>query len=161
MQSQAIYNAIIALPGNFAVEKIGIQTRSGRLNGIDFLPPATDCKSADNLTAQQAVDQLNEYFRHGTFQFDLPLSIQGTPYQQRVWQALLNTRAGQTYTYGHLAAQLNSSARAVGNACRANFIPIVIPCHRVVAKQGIGGYCGQTQGRRMQIKQWLLDHERR
>jgi methylated-DNA-[protein]-cysteine S-methyltransferase len=161
MEQQAHYNATIALPGNSPAEKIGINTRDGRLIAIDFLSPATHCISADNPCAQQVADQLLEYFRHGTFQFDLPLATQGTGYQQRVWQALQNTRAGQTCSYGELAAQLSSSARAVGNACRANPIPIIIPCHRVVAKHSMGGYCGQTQGPRMRIKQWLLAHERK
>lgn len=161
MEQLAHYNAIIALPGNSPADKIGILTRDGRLTALDFLPPATAGKTADNSCALQVAEQLNEYFCYGTFQFDLPLNAQGTDYQQRVWQALQNTRAGQTCSYGDLAAQLSSSARAVGNACRANPIPIIIPCHRVVAKHSMGGYCGQVQGPRMRIKQWLLAHERR
>jgi methylated-DNA-[protein]-cysteine S-methyltransferase len=161
MEHHAYYNAIVAIPGNSLAEKIGIQTRDRRLIAIDFLPPASQCKLADNPCAQQVAEQLSEYFLHGTFQFDLPLATQGTDHQQRVWQALMNTQAGQTCSYGDMAAQLSSSARAVGNACRANPIPIVIPCHRVVAKHGMGGYCGQTHGPRVRIKQWLLEHERR
>ena len=63
-------------------------------------------------------------------------------------------------TYGELAKLLNSSARAVGGACRANPISLVIPCHRVVASNGLGGYGGATAGKRLAIKQWLLEHER-
>ena len=58
-----------------------------------------------------------------------------------------------------LAKWLKSGPRAVGNACRANPIPIIIPCHRVVAQNHIGGYSGETQGRKLDIKKWLLQHE--
>jgi methylated-DNA-[protein]-cysteine S-methyltransferase len=66
---------------------------------------------------------------------------------------------GRTRSYGDIAAELGSSARAVGNACRANPIPLFIPCHRVVAKHGLGGFGGQTRGRLPEIKAWLLRHE--
>ena len=66
---------------------------------------------------------------------------------------------GEVRTYGELAKQLNSSARAVGNACRRNPIPIIIPCHRVVAKKGIGGFAGHTEGATIELKQWLLAFE--
>ena len=66
---------------------------------------------------------------------------------------------GQVVTYGELAKALDSSARAVAGACRANPIPILIPCHRVVAATGLGGYMGETGGEALAIKQWLLQHE--
>jgi methylated-DNA-[protein]-cysteine S-methyltransferase len=62
-------------------------------------------------------------------------------------------------TYGELARQLNTSARAVGNACRANPIPLVIPCHRVVSKSDIGGFSGSRNGAPVKSKTWLLGHE--
>jgi methylated-DNA-[protein]-cysteine S-methyltransferase len=160
MPSPSVYNAIIALPVNFHDTKVGIHTRAGQLAAIDFLPSNTALKAADNFLAQQVVDQLGDYFNNGKFQFNVPFLLQGTAFQQRVWQALMAIQAGETCSYGRIADQLHSSARAVGNACRANPIPIVIPCHRVVAKQGIGGYCGQTGGQRLYIKQLLLEHER-
>jgi methylated-DNA-[protein]-cysteine S-methyltransferase len=140
--------------------KVGIQTLAGQLAAIDFLPSSVELKSGDNPTARQVADQLTTYISNGKFQFSVPLLKQGTAFQQKVWQALLATRSGDTCNYGQIATQVHSSARAVGNACRANPIPIVVPCHRIVAKQGIGGYCGQTKGQRMRIKQWLLEHER-
>ncbi|KPJ90805.1 MAG: hypothetical protein AMJ53_12895 [Gammaproteobacteria bacterium SG8_11] len=145
---------------NYHDIKVGIHTHAEQLAAIDFLPHSTNTKSADNATASQIADQLAAYFNNGTFQFNLSLYMQGTEFQKRVWQALLNIRAGETFSYGAIADELHSSARAVGNACRANPIPIVVPCHRVVAKHGIGGYCGQTGGQRLRIKQWLLRHER-
>ena len=62
-------------------------------------------------------------------------------------------------TYGEMAKKLDSSPRAVGNACRANPLPIIIPCHRVVSQSGIGGYGGHTEGEVLAIKEWLLHHE--
>ena len=62
-------------------------------------------------------------------------------------------------TYGELAKLLNTSAQAVGNACRENPIPIIIPCHRVVSRASLGGYCGKTSGSKIQIKTWLLQNE--
>jgi methylated-DNA-[protein]-cysteine S-methyltransferase len=82
----------------------------------------------------------------------------GTPYQQRVWQAISAIPRGQVLTYGDIAAQIGSGPRAVANACGANNIPLIVPCHRVVAKGGIGGFMqGNKDG--LKIKKWLLKHE--
>jgi methylated-DNA-[protein]-cysteine S-methyltransferase len=83
----------------------------------------------------------------------------GTAFQRRVWRALSIIPPGQVRTYGELARSLASSPRAVGNAARANPWPLVVPCHRLVASQGLGGYGGATQGRGLAIKRWLLAHE--
>lgn len=104
-------------------------------------------------------DQLDAYFADGAAGFELPLDLHGTDFQRRVWRALRTIPSGTTVTYGDLAAQLGTSARAVGGACRANPCPIVVPCHRVVAKQGLGGFAGDTSGRKLAIKRWLLRHE--
>lgn len=85
-------------------------------------------------------------------------TLGGTAFQQRVWQAISDIPVGQTRTYSDIAKTLHSGPRAVANACGANHLPILIPCHRVVAKQGIGGFMGkQTNG--VLIKRWLLQHE--
>ena len=159
MQSQTDYNAIIALPIECSHIKVGIHTHADQLAAIDFLPSSIDVKPADNAAARDVAVQLTNYFSNPSYVFSLPLFMRGTAFQKRVWHALLTTKVGETCSYGQIADRLNSSARAVGGACRANPIPIVVPCHRVVAKQGIGGYCGQTSGPRMQIKQWLIEHE--
>ncbi|MCS5709418.1 methylated-DNA--[protein]-cysteine S-methyltransferase [Candidatus Berkiella cookevillensis] len=83
----------------------------------------------------------------------------GTPFQRKVWQALITLPFATTISYGDLALRLQTSARAVGNACRENPLPVIIPCHRVVSKQGLGGYAGFTAGEKMNIKKWLLKHE--
>ena len=87
------------------------------------------------------------------------LSPEGTLFQKSVWHELTKIPIGQTRTYGEIANKLNSSARAVGNACRKNPIQIIIPCHRVVSAKGLGGYAGKTEGKQIKIKRWLLSHE--
>lgn len=108
----------------------------------------------------ETVRQLRSYFAQPNFSFDLPIKLQGTPFQQRVWQALTAIPRGTALTYGELALLLGSSARAVGGACRANPLPLIVPCHRVVSAQGLGGYAGQTEGETFDIKRWLLEFER-
>ena len=92
--------------------------------------------------------------------FRLPLETGGTDFQRRVWNALQRIPAGKVLSYGELARKLKTGPRAVGNACRANPIPVVIPCHRVVAANGKGGFMGKTGGKALAIKDWLLTHER-
>jgi methylated-DNA-[protein]-cysteine S-methyltransferase len=92
-----------------------------------------------------AADQLRAYFTGNLKYFDLLLAPRGSPHEQRVWAALQQIPYGETVTYGDLARVTGSSARAVGTACGANPIAIVIPCHRVTAAGGaLGGYSGGT-----------------
>ncbi len=103
--------------------------------------------------------QLQDYFSSSVRPFSFPVLLRGTDFQRRVWHALQRIPAGQVITYGRLAAQLHSSARAVGNACRQNPVPLLVPCHRVVSANGIGGFAGSTDGAEIKIKRWLLRHE--
>jgi methylated-DNA-[protein]-cysteine S-methyltransferase len=91
---------------------------------------------------KRAKAALENYFDGQGLDEDLPLAPHGTPYRQRVWQALRAIPAGQTRSYIEIARQAGGSARSVGGANAANPIPIFIPCHRVVAASGIGGYSG-------------------
>lgn len=92
---------------------------------------------------REAKRQLDAYFDGDLTAFDLPLGPMGTKHQERVWQAMCNIPYGETRTYGELAKELASGAQAVGSACGRNPIPILIPCHRVVARAGkLGGYSG-------------------
>ena len=93
----------------------------------------------------QARAQLDEYFAGSRTEFDLPLAPVGTAFQQAVWQALLLVPFGATSTYGQLAADLGrpTGGRAVGSAVGSNPIPIVIPCHRIIGKDGsLTGFAG-------------------
>jgi len=108
---------------------------------------------------RDVLSQLNSYFSDPQFQFDLPLQLNVTSFQKKVLAALRRIPVGTTRSYGDLAKQLNTSARAIGNACRANPVPIIIPCHRIVGQSSLGGYAGATAGQKMAIKIWLLQHE--
>ncbi len=91
----------------------------------------------------EAARQLDAYFAGELTDFDLPLAPAGSPFEQRVWAAMQTIPYGQTRSYGDLAGAVGSAPRAVGRACRKNPIPIVIPCHRVLARGGLGGYSGE------------------
>ncbi len=109
---------------------------------------------------ERILQQILAYFESPyRVSFTVPLKPVGTIFQQRVWRQMSKIPPGQVQTYGELATSLHTSARAVGNACRANPIPLIIPCHRVVAKHSLGGYAGRTNGRLLDMKQWLLEHE--
>lgn len=103
--------------------------------------------------------QLDAYFQESDFRFSLPLHLSGTEFQQRVWRRLCRIKPGEVRTYGEIARDLGSSPRAVGNACRRNPVPVVVPCHRVVGATGIGGYSGATEGGKLDVKRWLLAYE--
>ncbi|MEH6527925.1 MAG: methylated-DNA--[protein]-cysteine S-methyltransferase [Sneathiella sp.] len=91
----------------------------------------------------KAIEQLNQYFDGNIGDFDLPLDPPGTDFQKRVWDQMLKIPAGTTKSYGDLAKALTTAAQPVGTACGANPIPIIIPCHRVLAAGGqMGGYSG-------------------
>lgn len=109
---------------------------------------------------QHAAREFRGYFRDAAFEFSLPVDPDGTLYQRRVWDALRHIPCGATLSYAALANRLCSGARAVAGACRANPLPLVVPCHRVVGRSGLGGYCGTTRGAWAEVKRWLLDHER-
>ncbi len=149
-----MYDAIFQTQiGNLGIKMIG-----NKLQHIDF-----DVKLKKFCPKDKALSTvgkaLDGYFNKTTTKFSLMLEPEGTEFQMRVWKALQRIPYGETRTYGDLASQLNSSARAVGNACRRNPIPVVIPCHRVVAKTGIGGFSGQTDGFQIDRKQYLLKLE--
>jgi methylated-DNA-[protein]-cysteine S-methyltransferase len=101
-------------------------------------------------------DQLQAYFDGERRDFDLPLAPAGSPYRRRVWTALTKIPFGQTRTYADMASIVGGSPRSVGDANGANPIPIIIPCHRVVAVSGLGGYSGADG---LATKRWLLDLE--
>lgn len=155
-QSQRRFDAVIDAPFG----RVGLVFRDQYLVDLDLLTGATPLTSAKSVAARRAVAQLRGYFRDPGRRLHIPLSVEGTPFQRRVWRALRRIRPGATLGYGELARRLKSSARAVGNACRRNPVAIVIPCHRVVAANGDGGFMGKRRGKALAIKRWLLEHER-
>lgn len=150
------YQAVLLspLPGS---PSLGLRTEGEHLIAIDYLWQ----KPLQPLNTDPAphIMLLQCYFKGEWVHPGLLVKPSGTPFQQRVWQALMAIPPGEVVTYGELARQLDSSPRAVAGACRANPIPILIPCHRVIAANGPGGYMGKVAGRELAIKQWLLRHE--
>ncbi|MCP3670591.1 MAG: methylated-DNA--[protein]-cysteine S-methyltransferase [Gammaproteobacteria bacterium] len=131
----------------------------GRVQGVEFLDRRSKPFASDDPAALEAQRQLQRYFRDNAVGFSLPLQLLGTDFQKRVWHALTRISRGRVRTYGEIASELNTSPRAVGNACRANPVPLLVPCHRVISASGIGGFAGATRGRHLEIKRWLLQHE--
>ena len=113
---------------------------------------------AETPLLRRARDQVEEYLDGARHSFDLPLRPHGTPYRQRVWSALCAIPYGQTRTYAEIAREAGGGGRSVGGANGANPIPVLIPCHRVVAAGGIGGYSG---GEGLETKRRLLSLEHR
>jgi methylated-DNA-[protein]-cysteine S-methyltransferase len=146
--------ALISMPfGAVAVSWTG-----GEVTRVD-LNPALAPAEADGRAPAWVTDELSAYLTYGRHRLRVPVRLAGTAFQHRVWDLLATIPAGMTATYGAVAAELGSGARAVGLACRANPCPLIIPCHRVVATRGIGGFAGDRGGRLLGIKRWLLSHE--
>jgi methylated-DNA-[protein]-cysteine S-methyltransferase len=149
------WSAKLATP--FAV--LGIRTAGELVTRIEYLPRGVATLAPINKLAAKACRQIEKYLDDPDFEFDLPFEFRGTDFQQRVWRAIHAIPSGKTLTYLDVARQLKSAARPVGGACGANRLPLVIPCHRVVASGGIGGFMHARGGEPIQIKQWLLKHE--
>jgi methylated-DNA-[protein]-cysteine S-methyltransferase len=151
------YQAKLIVP--FGV--LGIRCNDRALLGIDFLSSREKAKRAASPFSSTVCEQLLHYFNDPDAQFTVSFGTSATAHQQKVWQAMRNIPRGETRSYGELAAELKSAAQAIGQACGANPIPIVIPCHRVVGKAGLGGFMGHASGASLDIKRWLLAHEQR
>lgn len=150
------YQAKLATP--FAV--LGIRTEEDWLTHIVYLPVDTPALAPGTPLARETCRQLKAYLREPRFAFDLPLHVSGTAHQRRVWDAISAIPCGRTRSYADIAGELHSAPRAVGQACGANRIPIVIPCHRVIAKNGgLGGFMNSNGDLQLAIKRWLLGHE--
>ncbi len=146
------------LQAPFAV--LGIRTSGGAVTGIEYLPKAERAMAPANALAERACRQLQRYFADPEFHFTLPLAPAGTAFRRKVWDTLAGIPIGESRTYGEVARSLHTAPRAVGGACGANPIALVIPCHRVVGSQGsLGGFMGTTDGDPIAIKRWLLTHE--
>jgi methylated-DNA-[protein]-cysteine S-methyltransferase len=139
--------------------KVAVATRGERVCEIRYLPPTVELKPPSSVLGEKAAYQLERYREDPDSGFDLPLLVEGTPFQRRLWDALCEIPRGKTLTYGELARRVGGEARAVGQACGDNRLPIVIPCHRVIAAHGIGGFAHATGGYLLEAKRWLLAHE--
>jgi len=139
---------------------LGIRTDGARVTGIDYLPTMTREQVPADRVAEQLVRELARYLDDPAAPFTVPLAPQGTAFRQRVWAAIQGIPVGESRTYGELARRLHTAPRAVGGACGANDIALVVPCHRVVGSQGsLGGFMHAIAGDPLAIKRWLLTHE--
>lgn len=149
------YQAKLSTP--FGV--LGIRCTGDALTAIDFLDSCEKPQRATSAFARTVCEQLQRYLENPDAQFSVLLELRGTTHQQKVWRAMLEIPRGHTRSYGEVAKELKSCAQAVGQACGANPIPIIVPCHRIVGKTGLGGFARHTGGIHLDIKRWLLAHE--
>lgn len=148
------FDAVIAAPFG----AVAISAQDDFLVRIELLAEAQAEQTSSDPFVLDVIKQIEQYFIAPNFVFDVPYAVKGTPFQKRVWRSIASIPSGQTWSYGELAANVASGPRAVANVCGANQVPLVIPCHRVVAKAGLGGFMqGKENG--LRVKQWLLAHE--
>lgn len=156
-QGSELFSAVAAFPfGN-----LGVRTANGVITELCYLPPGFAARAPQDAAAELALAQIGQYCADADYQFTLPLKQAGTEFQQKVWDALRSIPRGSTRTYGELAKHVGSVPRAVGQACGANWFPVVVPCHRVTAASGLGGFSNSDDpnGYLLGIKRWLLAHE--
>ncbi|MGE0736267.1 MAG: methylated-DNA--[protein]-cysteine S-methyltransferase [Alphaproteobacteria bacterium] len=146
-----------AIVVNSPLGALTLREYDGKLTAIDFgrtVEPDDERSTPFLLTVAQ---QLDAYFFCNLKHFDVALAPAGTEFEQAVWRAMLAIPPGGTRTYGDVAKQLAGSARAIGGACGRNPIPIIIPCHRIIAAHGeLGGYSGRGG---LTTKKFLLELE--
>jgi len=156
-RSGSLFAAIVPAPFG----AIGVRTEAGLLREMVYLQPSFGEKPPADPLAERAARQLERYFADPDFRFDLPLADAGTGFQRRVWNVIASIPRGGVLTYGEVAKMIQSAPRAVGQACGANWFPLVIPCHRVTAAGGLGGFSNHDDetGFHLGVKRWLLRHE--
>ncbi len=149
------HHARIATP--FAV--LGTRTVGERITDIEYLPRGVATLAPLTKLAEKACRQIERYLDDPRYRFKLPFDYRGTDFQCRVWREIAKISPGKTGTYKELARHLRTAPRPVGGACGKNRLPLLIPCHRVLAANGIGGFMHARAGDPITIKQWLLAHE--
>lgn len=156
-QNSHIFSAIVEAPFG----AVGIRTDVGVLRELVYLPRSFNEKAPVDALSERVARQVERYLTEADFQFDLPLAEVGTAFQRRVWEAISGIPRGEVLTYGQVAKLIRSAPRAVGQACGANWFPLIIPCHRVTASGGLGGFSNHDDetGFHLGVKRWLLAHE--
>jgi methylated-DNA-[protein]-cysteine S-methyltransferase len=164
---------------------LGVRTDGRAVTGLAYLPRAVAEQAPTDRVAERAVRELAHYLDDAEFVFTVPLAPGGTPFQRNVWNAIRAIPLRESRTYGEIAHAVRSAPRAIGQACGANRIALIIPCHRVVGSRGaLGGFMGAADPARrarlrsaakhgdlfgaesrardedpLTIKRWLLAHE--
>lgn len=142
---------------NFIIKNIHVDIKDGCIKALSWIDGNESIKESTNILFQKTISQLKEYFNGMRYEFSIPIIYSGTIFQQRVWQELQKIPYGNTISYKELAMKTGNpkAVRAVAQACGANPIPIIIPCHRVICTNGkIGGYSAG-----LDIKRLLLELE--
>ncbi|WMW79716.1 methylated-DNA--[protein]-cysteine S-methyltransferase [Undibacterium cyanobacteriorum] len=157
LAESALFSAIVPAPFGY----MGVRTEDGLLAELVYLPNRFQEKAPSDACAEKTAQQILAYFDDPDFRFDLPLKQCGTDFQHRVWRAISAIPRGQVKTYGEVAKHIASAPRAVGQACGANWFPLVIPCHRVTATGGLGGFAhhDDESGFHLGVKRFLLRFE--
>ena len=154
--SEGNYSAKLRTP--FAT--LGLQSNGLAITRLSYLPLTERAQAPTDKVTEQAAREIERYLADAQYRFTVPLATGGTAFQQRVWQALCAIPPGESRTYGEVARNVRSAARAVGQACGANRIALIVPCHRVVGALGsMGGFMNSDSGTPIDIKRWLLRHE--
>lgn len=142
----------------FAV--LGIVTDGAVVTGLRYLPRHTATSAPHDRAAERACREVERYLADPAYIFRLPYRLQGTPFQRRVWREIEKLFPIKTITYGDLARRIGSAPRPVGGACGSNPVPLIVPCHRVLAAGGmLGGFMGGKDDFPLSVKRWLLRHE--
>lgn len=139
------------------IDYVEIKSKDGKLTDVNFVDKK-EYEENSNEVIQETKKQLEEYFKGERKEFDLPIHMEGTDFQRKVWKELIKIPYGKTLSYGEIAKNIDNpkASRAVGNANNKNKISIIIPCHRVIGTSGkLVGYGGG-----LWRKEWLLNHEK-
>lgn len=154
--ARRLFSATMRAP--FAV--LGVRSDGSAITELAYLPDDTPVLPPRDRVAARALRELERYLDDPAFRFSVPIRPGGTAFQRRVWDAIGAIPLGESRTYGEVARNVRSAPRAVGQACGANRIALIIPCHRVVASCGsLGGFMNSTSIDPLTIKRWLLAHE--
>jgi methylated-DNA-[protein]-cysteine S-methyltransferase len=157
IHTDALFSAIVEAPFG----AVGIRIDGDAVRELVYLPPHFDAKAPTDKLSEMTAKQVERYLADPDFRFELPLAEVGTAFQRRVWDAIASIPRGDVLTYGQVAKLIRSAPRAVGQACGANWFPLIIPCHRVTASGGLGGFSNHDDetGFHVGVKRWLLAHE--
>ncbi len=141
----------------FAV--LGIVTDGKVVTSLRYLPRNTTPVPPVDRVAERACREIERYLVDPAYCFAVPYRLEGTPFQRRVWCEIAKLFPVKTTSYGDIARRIGTAARPVGGACGANPVPLIVPCHRVLAASGLGGFMGGKKSFPLSVKRWLLQHE--
>jgi len=138
---------------------IRLSVEDEKLIQLEFASETAELSAPADEISKHIIHQIKKYLSNPAHGFEVECAAKGTAFQRKIWQALSEIPSGKTLTYAELARKLKTSPRAIGQACRKNPIPLIVPCHRIVGTSNQGGYAGKQTGRMMEIKSILLKHE--